>query len=279
MPARLHLATSPTQIGDLFGVITMDPSLRLWQPRYNIAPGRDTLVIRMIEGVSAEVPVPRGMVGKPLAGTACELTIARWGLVKPWAASPEIGIALTESGVDTLDRQPDLWTLLERRRCLVALDGFYEWKRAAPTDPREPQWVGVVDPATRSTGPFLVAGVWDRWSPEVVSTAGGAAGGAAPLDTFAILTRDASGALAEVFDRVPVVVPNASASAWLLGMGPASADGKTNHAEASRSACQSVSEPNWSWYAVSPLVNSPRHDDPRCLEPAARLALPGFGEG
>lgn len=268
MPARLHLATSPTQIGDMFGVITMDPSLRLWQPRYNIAPGRGTLIVRMIEGISAEVPVPRGMVGKALAGAACELTIAQWGLLKPWAASPEIGIAITESGLESLERQTDLWRVVERRRCLMPADGVYDWKRGGAHDPRQPYWAGVVDPATRATAPFFMAGIWDRWVPDET-------GSTSPIDTCAILTRDAAGPVAEVFERVPIVVPLADAAAWLRG----STDTKTNHAEASRSACQSMPDPNWSWYAVSPLVNSPRHDDPRCLEPAARLALPGFGEG
>jgi putative SOS response-associated peptidase YedK len=270
MPARLHVATSPTQIGEMFGVITMDPSLRLWQPRYNIAPGRGTLIVRMIEGISAEVPVPRGMVGKPLAGAACELTIAQWGLLKPWAASPEIGIAVTESGLESLERQTDLWRLVERRRCLVPADGVYDWKRGVGPNPREPYWAGVVDPAIRATAPFLMAGIWDRWSPDEPGTV-------APIDTFAILTRGSAGPIAEVFERVPIVVPMAQAGSWLRGADATSP--KKNHAEGSRSACESMPDPNWSWYAVSPLVNSPRHDDPRCLEPAARMALPGFGDG
>jgi len=64
-------------------------------------------------------------------------------------------------------------------------------------------------------------------------------------------------------------------SEWL---GSSAGGPEKNDAERVRSACVSLQTPEMTWYAVSQLVNSPRHDDPRCLEPAARLALPGFGE-
>lgn len=277
VPGRLHLATPPTFLGERYGVITMDPSLRLWTPRYAIAPGQETLIVRGIEGVTTPAPVPRGMVGKPLAGQACELTTARWGLVSSWASTPDVGVSVTEASVETLDRRPVLWSLLSRRRCAVPVDGYYEWREVGKVK-REPTWVGVVDPATRSTGPFLLAGVWDRWEAESGEGGAGAKGGGG-VDTFAILTVAATGAVGEVHPRRPMILGLDGLAAWLGSSAEkVGGDAETNNAERVRSACEESQIPEMTWYAVSQLVNSPRHDDPRCLEPAARLALPGFGE-
>ena len=77
----------------------MAPSLRLWTPRYNIAPGQETLIIRSLEGISTRAPVPRSLVGRPLAGMPCELTTARWGLAKDWAVTPEMGVPITDAAL------------------------------------------------------------------------------------------------------------------------------------------------------------------------------------
>lgn len=267
MPGRLHLATSPTQLGDLFGVITMDPSLRFWTPRYNIAPGQETLIIRALAGITTRAPVPRSQVGRPLAGMPCELTTARWGLAKAWAVSPDLGVPITDAALEHVHTLPRVWDLLVSRRCLVPVDGFYEWK----TRTRQPTWVGVQDPARRGTAPFAMAAVWDRWELASADREFEAEEGAAPpavVDTFAILTTASNAFMAGLHERMPVILTGERAAAWL--------DPECNDAERARSACVGKDGLLMTAYEVSPLVNSPRHDDPRCLEPAARLALPGF---
>jgi len=272
VPGRLHLATPPTLLGERYGIITMDPSLRLWTPRYAIAPGQETLILRGIEGVRTAAPVPRGMVGKPLAGLPCEITTARWGLVSSWASSPDVGVSVIDSAAETLERRPVLWELFSRRRCVVPVDGYYEWRDAAK---REPHWIGVMDASTRSTAPFLLAAVWDRWEADPKPRDGTApASGPSTVDTFAILTIPASGPVTAVHPRRPMILPVERLAEWLAPP----RDDEKNNAERLRSACVNAPIPEMTWYAVSQLVNSPRHDDPRCLEPAARLALPGFGD-
>lgn len=274
MPGRLHLATPPTLLGERYGVITMDPSLRLWTPRYAISPGQETLILRVIEGVHGTAPVPRGMVGKPLAGLPCEITTARWGLVSSWASTPDVGVSVIDAAAETLERRPVLWSLFSRRRCVVPVDGYYEW-RDAGQGKREPTWVGVLDSATRSTAPFLLGAVWDRWEAEPAAREGGGGpSGPSTVDTFAILTIPAAGPVAAVHPRRPMLLDAERLAEWLA---PRMGEEK-NDAERVRSACVNAATPEMTWYAVSQLVNSPRHDGPRCLEPAARLALPGFGD-
>lgn len=259
----------------MLGVITMDPSLRLWKPRYNIAPAQETLIVRSIGGLTVRAPIPRAMIGKPLAGMPCEITTARWGLAKGWAASPDVGVSIVDAALEKLDELPTLWSLLESRRCLVPVDGYYEW-RSTGDGVREPTWVGVHDPGTRSTGPFVLAGIWDRWErpdSETLNESGEPEPAAEPIpavvDTFAVLTLPSTGPFAEIHPRMPLVVPPERAAAWLSA--------ETKDAERCRSALMKPLDPKLTSYAVSQLVNSPRHDEPRCLEPAARLALPGFG--
>lgn len=271
MPGRLHLATSPTQLGELFGVVTMAPSLRFWTPRYNIAPGQETLIIRLLDGISARAPVPRSLVGRPLAGVPCELTSARWGLAKDWAISPDVGVPITDAALERAHALPRVWELVARRRCLVPVDGFYEWRSRT----RQPAWIGVQDPARRATAPFALAAVWDRWElasadRELPPADEQQAPAPAAVDTFAILTTASNEFMASVHERMPVILTKDRAAAWLAP--------ECNDAERARSACVGKDELLMTAYDVSPLVNSPRHDDPRCLEPAARLALPGFDD-
>ena len=82
------------------------------------------------------------------------------------------------------------------------------------------------------------------------------------METFTILTTDANPVVAEVHDRMPVIVPPDAFDRWLGGgevaLGPCPPEAMTAH-------------------RVSPVVNSPMNDDPRCVEPLAGGGAPGTG--
>jgi putative SOS response-associated peptidase YedK len=54
----------------------------------------------------------------------------RWGLVPHWATGATVGARMINARAETAAEKPAFKESLERRRCLVPADGFYEWKRS-----------------------------------------------------------------------------------------------------------------------------------------------------
>ena len=206
------------------------PALNL-RPRYNLAPSQSAAVVR------AE-------------GGARRLALLRWGLIPGWAKDPRIGHRLINARAETVAQLPAFRAAYRRRRALVPVDGFYEWVRRG--DAREP-W--IVFP--RNRGLMAFAGLWERWRvPDGARLTGSLAeyrpGDA--VETFTVLTTEANAAMRALHHRMPVILPPEAFDAWLscgeVALGPAPDDLLAMH-------------------AVSPRVNSPRHDDPECVAPAA----------
>ena len=206
------------------------PALNL-RRRYNLAPSQRAAVVRAEDG-------------------ARRLAMLRWGLIPAWGPDPRIGHRLINARAETVAEKPAFRAAFPRRRCLVPADGFYEWVRRG--DAREP-W--LVFP--RGGGLMAFAGLWERWRvPEGARLAGSLAeyrpGDA--METFTILTTEANATMRALHHRMPVILPPDAFGAWLSGgevaLGPAPDDLLAAH-------------------AVSPRVNSPRHDDPECVAPVA----------
>ncbi len=127
----------------------------------------------------------------------------------------------------------------------MIVDGFFEWQRRDKA--KQPFLV-----RRRDGKPFALAGIW-----EPATTAHSAAN-----DACAVITADAIGTVAELHDRMPVIVPSASYARWLDPNG-------TGLAELLRPTAEDLVA-----YPVSPRVNSPANDDPRCIEPMEEGAGP-----
>ena len=206
------------------------PALNL-RPRYNLAPSQSAAVVRAEDG-------------------ARRLAMLRWGLIPAWGLDPRIGHRLINARAETVAQKPAFRAAFRRRRCLVPADGFYEWVRRG--DARAP-W--LVFP--RDRGLMAFAGLWERWRvPDGARLAGSLAeyrpGDA--VETFTILTTEANATMRALHHRMPVILPREAFGAWLSGgevaLGPAPDELLAMH-------------------AVDPRVNSPRHDDPECVRPAA----------
>ena len=207
------------------------------RPRYNVAPSQDVAVARA-----------SGPGSQSGAGGGRSLAMLRWGLIPSWARDPKIGHKLINARSETAAKKPSFRSAFRHRRCLIPADGFYEWQRRGGT--RQPWLFGH-----RDGTPFALAGLWERWTvPEGAALTGSLAerspGDA--VETCTILTTAANEAVAPVHGRMPVILPPDAWDAWLAGeqvpLGPYPADAMTAH-------------------PVSPHVNRPANDDPRCVEP------------
>jgi putative SOS response-associated peptidase YedK len=101
---------------------------------------------------------------------------------------------------ETVTTKPVFARLLVRRRCIVPVDGFYEWQRLPGGKTKQPFFLHPAEGAV-----FAFAGLWDVWSgPE-----------GQPVPNLTILTTAANETVAQVHDRMPVILPGENWDAWL----------------------------------------------------------------
>jgi putative SOS response-associated peptidase YedK len=166
---------------------------------------------------------------------------ARWGLVNRWARDNSRGAQCINAKAETLEQRPSFSEAFQQRRCIVPADGFYE--RSGPKAKRQPLWIHP-----RDGGLLIFAGLYESWYPE----------GNEPEVTFTIVTCAANAAIAEVHDRMPVVLNERAAEDWMNPQerDPLSLKRLLVPAPADLLAMQ----------PASPLVNSVKNEGPALLE-------------
>ncbi len=138
--------------------------------------------------------------------------------------------------------KPAFRAAFRRRRCLVAADGFYEWRK---TDggAKQPYYIRLADEA-----PFAFAGLWERWAPPDDDA----------VESCTLITTAANDLLKPIHDRMPVIVAPSDHEAWLDAQAPS--------AEA---LLRPYPSDEMTAYAIGRLVNDPRTDEPACIAPFA----------
>lgn len=157
-------------------------------PRYNAAPGQDHWVIR-------ENPETRQRTLDQLF----------WGLIPHWTNDPTGGHKPINAKAETVSKLPSFRDAYRRRRCLVPIDGFFEWK-AVKGKGKQPYAI-----ALKSGEPFALAGIWENWQDPQ---------GGAWLRSFAIITTNANALVEKIHDRMPVIIPPESYDRWLSPLEP-----------------------------------------------------------
>lgn len=222
MCGRFSLTSKGQRLRERFGLTEGPDEIAA---RYNIAPSQPVLVI----------PNRRQRLLRP----------ARWGLVPQWARDPSIGQRLINVRADTLAARPAFREVLERKRCLIPADGFYEWRRDGKQ--RRAFYVRARDGA-----PMAFAGLWDVWRPR---------DGGDPIASCTIVTTEPNELLSSIHDRMPVVLPPAAYDAWLDPHPRAAAELASLLVPYPAAALDA--------YEVSSWVNTPDHEGPDCIAPLA----------
>jgi putative SOS response-associated peptidase YedK len=173
-----------------------------------------------------------------------ELAFARWGLIPSWAKEASIGHRMINARGETVGEKPGFRDSFRKRRCLMPADGFYEWEKIGA---RKQPWLL----RRRGGAPFAFAGLWSRWR----DPAGGE-----PVDTCALVTTTPNELAARVHDRMPVILPPGAFALWLA---------PESDPERLLPLLVPLAAREMEAWPVSTWVNDPRHDDARCVEPAA----------
>ena len=200
------------------------------QPRYNIAPTDEVPVVRLARDRDRR-----------------EMVLMRWGLVPRWAKDTKIGAKTINARAETVASKPAFREAFRERRCLVAADGFYEWRKEGKL--RRPFRI-----TRRDREPFAFAGLWERFTPRE----------GPPIRSFTIITTEGNAVLAPLHDRMPVILDAEDYGAWLAP----DAAAPDLHA-----LLRPFSEPELIFFEVSPRVNKVANDDPSLIEPAADARL------
>jgi putative SOS response-associated peptidase YedK len=130
------------------------------------------------------------------------LGTARWGLVPKWADRPEVGARMFNARAETVAEKPAFRAAYARRRCLIPVDGFYEWGLGRGSQTKQPWYIYRPD-----GDPLVLAGLWEHWSPPDTQEG--------ELRTCAVITVPANGDLRPVHHRMPALLPPRDWSDWL----------------------------------------------------------------
>jgi putative SOS response-associated peptidase YedK len=158
-----------------------------------------------------------------------------------WAKDTKVGFANINAKVEGIEGKPAFREAFQRRRCLVPVDNFYEWKKTAAG--KQPYAVALVD-----RGLMALTGLWENWR----SSAG------ERVCSFAIVTTAPNELCAELHDRMP--------DNWPLWLGEEAA----NVPQLKALLAPYPSEEMACW-PVSPRVGNVKNNDPSLIEPTQHL--------
>lgn len=170
------------------------------------------------------------------------LEIMRWGLVPYWARDLKIGYTTFNAKAEGIDERPAFREPFRRRRCLVPFDSFYEWKKRGAE--RQPYAI-----AHRDGSLLAMAGLWDSWRSPQGET----------VRSCTIVTTTPNALLAELHDRMPVILPPVAWGEW-LGEEPCEAA----QLKALLVPCPPEELAVW---AVDKRVGNVKNNDPSLIEP------------
>lgn len=178
MCGRYRLTAKERYLRDHFG---LDEAPH-WTPRWNIAPTQPVPVIRQDRKEPKRI-----------------FALLRWGLIPYWAKDASIGFKTINAVSETAAEKPAFRDAMRQRRCLIPADGFFEWMKLGPKE-KQPYNISLVDDSV-----FAFAGLWERWQDSANQV----------VETCTILTTKPNALVADVHDRMPVMLRPEDYELWL----------------------------------------------------------------
>jgi putative SOS response-associated peptidase YedK len=224
---RFLSLSDPEQLAERFAVDEVRaPSLG---QRYNVAPTLE--VYAVIEREARR-----------------RLGTLRWGFVPYWVRELKGARQPINARIETVATSKMFADAFRRRRCLLPADGFYEWQDRGEGRAKQPYLLADPDGA-----PLAFAGIWTVWRDPAVEDP-------EPLFSTAIVTTEARGAMADLHERMPVVLPERLWADWLTA--------DEDEAPHLLEAVAALGAPRLTATPISRRVNDVRNDGPELLEPA-----------
>lgn len=228
MCGRVIQSSGPFKLAIVHGMNVHDSRASNYPRRYNAAPSQELLVIRRNRETD-EVSID------PL----------RWGLIPYWCKDPKGGRKPINAKAETVARLPMFRDAYARRRCILPVDGFFEWRAIKGLEAKQPFAI-----AMRDGSPFGIAGIWENWKDPASGEW---------QRTFAIITVSPNELLAQIHDRMPAILDRADCDRWL-------GDESDPH-----DLLRSFPSDLMRMWPISARVNKPANDEPSILDPVTTM--------
>jgi putative SOS response-associated peptidase YedK len=247
MCGRVDLHTPPSQLARLLEVQLaqgVDPE---GAPSWNVPPTHRLYAVTEVHPLTDD--------GSRSEDTVRLLDQFRWGLVPHWAKDVRMGNKMINARAETVAKTPAYRSAFAAHRCLIVVDGFYEWQVPDPSGPKKK----VPYYFHRADGRLVTfAGLYETWwdksrspepDPETL------------LRTCTIITTEAGPDMVEVHNRMPVILDGDVIDTWL--------DPRPSDTDSLRALLLPAPAGTLARHPISTEVNSPRHDGPQLLSVAA----------
>jgi putative SOS response-associated peptidase YedK len=191
-------------------------------PNYNIAPTHYTPVV-----TSAD---------------SDHLSLMQWGLIPAWAKDRKIGSKMINARLETIKEKPVFKRLVSKNRCIVPMDGFYEWQKTP----------GGVIPhriILSDQNIFSVAGIWETWQDPATREI---------IHSYSVITIPANSMMKFIHDRMPAILHPDTEKTWL---------DQALAFEQIEEILQPYESDLMRAYPVSTKVNNVKNNDATLLEP------------
>ncbi len=162
----------------------------------------------------------------------------KWGFVPSWAKDAKASPPQINARIESVLEKPYFREAIQKRRCLVLLDGYFEWKAVNKTT-KIPYYIHL-----QQTELFAVAGIWEEWNNQ---------------KAFSLITQHPNEALLTVHDRMPAILLPNQEKAYL--------ESKTG--EEAISMIRPYSQGKMAFHTVSKRLNSSFDNDPTLLLPSS----------
>jgi putative SOS response-associated peptidase YedK len=228
--------TQERPASDLADIFAAEPLADELGARYNVAPTDEAFVVVEREDRRA-------------------VTAYRWGLIPHWSTDARSASRMFNARAETVTASPAFREAFRRRRCIVPVDSFYEWKREGTI--RQPYRVARADGL-----PLALAGLWAGWREPATEQV---------RRTFTIVTSTPNGAMVDLHDRMPVVLEEGQWDRWLVDgrAGPAADEDEL------LAMLQPTDAIELRIYPVNRHVNDVRRDGPDLIAPLTPAAVAG----
>lgn len=190
---------------------------------FNIAPTQQVLALRIQDNAKAWAAL-------------------RWGLIPSWAQDKKR--PLINARAETVGERPTFRDAFKKRRCLIVADGYYEWQ-ATGKKAKQPYYFCLNDDR-----PFAFAGLWETWAKDGES-----------MESCAIVTTKANDLGRPIHDRMPVILRDNEADAWI--------DPVVEEPKMLATLLRAFPAGLMTCYAVGPAVGNVRNNSPACVVPLA----------
>lgn len=218
MCGRFSLSAEPAELIKRFGIQTFTFD---FLPSYNIAPGQN-------------IPAILSDQGERRMGQL------HWGLIPSWAKDESIGYKMINAKAETIQEKPSFRTLFVRKRCLIPVDGFYEWKKTP--DGKQPMRIVM-----KNREPFGLAGLFDTWFKP----------NGQKVHSCTIITTEPNKIMEDIHERMPVIIGKEHEELWL--------NRDFSDTLVLQSLLQPYDEQQMEAYPVSSIVGNVRNNHSECI--------------